>query len=211
MSERDDLQSTVDEFSGKEDDFKAEQSDFQDASDEIEAARDKYEKTASEIEDRAGADPDYTQAEHDADKKALQDAHDEYEGKYEEYEKARDNYNDARNDYKDSYDEYKGAAHQLLRIDLAALSRATDKVGNIAVEIGHEMDSIEKLMSEINENWKGPAYDTFEPMQLWFRDLQKELLELLLEIIIRMKISHENYQDAEEKNFQNVTPSGGDA
>lgn len=208
MSRRDDLENTIEDFKAEDDDFKGVKEEYEGAVTAYDNADSDYQSTVDEVESKAHDDPDYTEGEHNADKATLDAAYGKYQDAYGDYKAATDKYNGKYEDYRSDYADYKAAAQELLRIDLAALSDAIQKVRAQSFLIHIEMMSINATMESVSEDWKGPAFNTYDPVQQWFRRTQEALFHLLGEILRRMEVAHANYKDAEQKNFQNVTPSG---
>ncbi|OON77026.1 WXG100 family type VII secretion target [Streptomyces tsukubensis] len=210
MTKRDDLENTMEEFGDKLDSFDGEQSDYDKAEADYNAADAEYNSTVDDIETKAKNDPEYTQSEYDADTELLNAADEKHQGAWDEYKAASDDYKADYDKYKSDYATYANAAHELLRIDMAALAQAIPVVALETVMVSVEMAKIQNTLNSVGDAWQGPAFQSYEAVQQWFQRTQKSLEELLMEILRRMRASQANYKDAEEKNFQNVTPDGGD-
>ncbi|MGX9227932.1 WXG100 family type VII secretion target [Streptomyces albus] len=89
-------------------------------------------------------------------------------------------------------------------VDLQALSDATTEVGHVSAEIEGYMRTIAALATQLHDHWDGPAYLSFGSVQQWFQHTEKQLHDLLDEIVRRMKISYDNFRQAEAANFANL-------
>ncbi|UVN55725.1 WXG100 family type VII secretion target [Streptomyces albus] len=92
-------------------------------------------------------------------------------------------------------------------VDLQALSDATTEVGHVSTEIAGYMRTISALATQLHDHWDGPAYLSFGSVQQWFQHTEKQLHDLLDEIVRRMKISYDNFRQAEAANFANLLGS----
>ncbi|NSC22898.1 WXG100 family type VII secretion target [Streptomyces albus subsp. chlorinus] len=92
-------------------------------------------------------------------------------------------------------------------VDLQALSDATTEVGHVSTEIAGYMRTIATLATQLHDHWDGPAYLSFDSVQQWFQRTEKQLHDLLDEIVRRMKISYDNFHQAELVNLANLQGS----
>ncbi|MEW2452922.1 WXG100 family type VII secretion target, partial [Streptomyces albus] len=90
------------------------------------------------------------------------------------------------------------------RVDLKALSDATANVQSASAEIAGHMQTIGTLAAQLRDHWEGPAYLSQESVQQWFQRTEKQLHELLDDIVRRMKVSYDNFRAAELANFSTL-------
>ncbi|GAA0370629.1 WXG100 family type VII secretion target [Actinoallomurus spadix] len=92
-------------------------------------------------------------------------------------------------------------------IALQALSDAIATVQREHDGISKTLEQIKSKMSDLNLYWKGPAYDSLDPVETWYANATSQMMGLLQEIIDRMQKSYDNYHQAESVNAANVTPA----
>ncbi|MFI8850954.1 WXG100 family type VII secretion target [Streptomyces sp. NPDC053499] len=89
-------------------------------------------------------------------------------------------------------------------VDLQALSDATREVRYASTEIAGYMRSVGTLASQLQDHWQGPAHSSFDAVQMWFQRTERELHDLLDDIVRRMKVSYDNFHQAELVNLANM-------
>jgi uncharacterized protein YukE len=92
-------------------------------------------------------------------------------------------------------------------VALQALLNAIATVQRERDNISKTLEQIETKMSHLAFYWKGPAYDSFDPIETWYTSATFDLMGLLDEIIARMQKVYDNYHRAESVNAANVTPA----
>ncbi|GLY92652.1 WXG100 family type VII secretion target [Actinoallomurus iriomotensis] len=92
-------------------------------------------------------------------------------------------------------------------IALQALMNAIATVQRERGNISKTLEQIETKMSHLTFYWKGPAHDSFDPIETWYTNATVDLMGLLDEIIARMQKVYNNYHQAESVNAANVTPT----
>jgi WXG100 family type VII secretion target len=96
------------------------------------------------------------------------------------------------------------------KVDLPALAEAT---GAVQREAGNIRQTSEKLLTVFNNvmlNWRGGSGNSFREEVPKFRKAEEQLVDLLDEAVKRMKIAHDNYVAAEEKNNATLKPIAGE-
>jgi WXG100 family type VII secretion target len=92
-------------------------------------------------------------------------------------------------------------------VALQALSNAIATVQRERDNISTTLDQIDTKMRHLTFYWKGPAHDSFDPIETWYTNATFDLMGLLDEIIARLQKSYDNYHQAEFVNAANVTPT----
>jgi uncharacterized protein YukE len=83
---------------------------------------------------------------------------------------------------------------------IAAVRREKETISGILAQIKSKMEW------DIGYSWTSPAHDSFEPIRRWFLNATTDLMDILDEMISRMKTSYDNYLQAEETSLKNLTP-----
>jgi|1185.fasta_scaffold20333_2 hypothetical protein len=91
------------------------------------------------------------------------------------------------------------------KVDLQQLADAIAYVQGKAEAITMTMGLIDAKMIHLHDMWQSPSYGSFDDMRRWFRNAEDDLLNMLREIIHRMRISYENYHQAEAANLANLS------
>ncbi|MEU8821713.1 hypothetical protein [Actinoplanes sp. NPDC048796] len=78
--------------------------------------------------------------------------------------------------------------------------------------IVHEsLAGISRDFRSVSTLWQSPAAMTFEPLRTEYQRSADDLDDVLAGILHRMRITYQNYLDAERKAVQNLTAQGGNA
>jgi WXG100 family type VII secretion target len=91
------------------------------------------------------------------------------------------------------------------RAYLADMKTVISTVEREATTIKTNMGSIDTKMDELATHWSSPAYLTFDEMKTWFHKSQHDLADLLDDILHRLHTSYQNYHDAEQANYGNIS------
>ena len=91
------------------------------------------------------------------------------------------------------------------KVDLQQLA---DAIGTVSADrdvIKTDSDQLKAYFIQIENDWKGPAGNTFVPLQTSFNGALDELTTLLDDIVARMQTVHDNYVKAETDNTNNMS------
>jgi hypothetical protein len=73
-------------------------------------------------------------------------------------------------------------------------------------KIVHEtLSEIEHDLNAVTQLWQSPAANTFDPVRAEFKKSSDDLGDVLNGILHRMRITYQNYLEAERKAVQNLT------
>lgn len=90
-------------------------------------------------------------------------------------------------------------------VDLKLLGDTIDAVTREKTAVAASLEAIGKETKGLATSWNSPAHGTFEDVRIWFETASTDVMGLLDEILLRLKVSRDNYANAENANASNVT------
>jgi uncharacterized protein YukE len=91
------------------------------------------------------------------------------------------------------------------KVYLGDFSDAISMVSTQSNIVHETLADIEQELNTVTQIWQSPAASTFDPLRTEFHNSSADLGDVLAGILHRMRITYQNYLDAERKAVQNLT------
>jgi WXG100 family type VII secretion target len=94
---------------------------------------------------------------------------------------------------------------QEFQVDLEQFQEAIAAVTADQNAIETDFSQIQSALDQLGDTWQSPAGDTYASLQSSLTSAAKQMLNVLTEIISRMNVTLQTYENAEQVNANNLT------
>jgi WXG100 family type VII secretion target len=93
----------------------------------------------------------------------------------------------------------------VFKVDLQQLQDAIGQISQDRDGISEDCADIATKFNALQGGWQGPAANSFEDLHVTLQNATTQMLDLLSDVISRMRTSYDNYESAETTNAQNLS------
>lgn len=90
------------------------------------------------------------------------------------------------------------------RVDMQEFAGAIATITSSRNAIEDDFGQIKSLFNDLHDHWQSPSGDTFESLQTGLTNSAAQMVNVLNDIVYRMNITYQNYQEAETVNAGNL-------